>query len=703
MSDPDDGSDPLALAQEIVDQRIAEIRAGTRVADSSLLGEVRAAMNTDDVGLAYALATQPLSKVLAADVDIRQLDAFAWPGPSPRTLAKAVIAPLNERLGRPLIASSDPGISNPLRGGVLGDEYWRAKRKAHDLPKWTPTLHLLDAVEQADTPAEAASDLLDAVLAHLVEIALTPSTLVEKVLDTQARIAAGNPVYDERRDLLMARGTRMMDAAVTAAGVGLSVESSVGLGTPAEIPWLRLFHPEHSPTPTTGEYVVVLFSADGSTAFLCLIVGTEGTAIGDIDARVAQLRELLAADEAPAAPIDLRSSQSGGRPRAYEHGTLTSVAYSRGSVPTDVQIIEDIRAMAALLDRLEAQATPDPGGLLHRLTLEAVREAIGQLVIPDSVLRDAIAALRSGKHLLLTGPPGTGKTTLGQALALAAQRVGVCDGYTTVTATATWTSYDTIGGYQQQLDGTLRFQPGAALRSIDERRWLVVDELNRADVDKALGPLFTVLSGQAVELTMEEAGQDGQPLPVSIVPEGEEAPANTSVHTVAPGWRLIATMNTRDQDLLFNLSFALLRRFAVITVDPPPADEVASLLGEVAPLESDLASSVAALAMIPGAQLGPAVLLAAARFLHERAQIAGPEEQPGDWMASAIASEVVPQLAHLSSAQLSQAASYLAQRVMTDRSPQEVAAFLEEQVGLPVEVVEDESEGDSTEFLGDAD
>lgn len=57
MSDPDSGSDPLEPARQIVDQRIAEIRAGTRVADPSLLGEVRAAMNTDDVGLAYALAT----------------------------------------------------------------------------------------------------------------------------------------------------------------------------------------------------------------------------------------------------------------------------------------------------------------------------------------------------------------------------------------------------------------------------------------------------------------------------------------------------------------------------------------------------------------------------------------------------------------------------------------------------------------------
>jgi predicted ATPase with chaperone activity len=51
-----------------------------------------------------------------------------------------------------------------------------------------------------------------------------------------------------------------------------------------------------------------------------------------------------------------------------------------------------------------------------RATLEAVREALGDLVLPEDTVQIASLAAASGRSLFLFGPAGNGKTSLGRAL-----------------------------------------------------------------------------------------------------------------------------------------------------------------------------------------------------------------------------------------------------------------------------------------------
>ena len=53
----------------------------------------------------------------------------------------------------------------------------------------------------------------------------------------------------------------------------------------------------------------------------------------------------------------------------------------------------------------------------------------------------------------------------------------------------------------------------------------------RADIDKAIGQLFTVLSGQSVVLPFVEDTDEGE-LNISIVPDGQRVPSNTEAHGV---------------------------------------------------------------------------------------------------------------------------------------------------------------------------
>ena len=227
-----------------------------------------------------------------------------------------------------------------------------------------------------------------------------------------------------------------------------------------------------------------------------------------------------------------------------------------------IQDVSDAYAQAAV--RLEGEEVDPEEEAIGPTSLEPVeipefQELVG---IDASVYRQISAALAVGKqHLMLYGPPGTGKTTLAQLVC------GVLhDAYTMITGSSDWTSQDVIGGYQPVGDGDVRFIPGVLLQNFD--RPLIIDELNRCDIDKVIGPLFTVLSEQKTTLPYRMDVSDPESQAYVILPRPKP---RTAEHEYAPkpGWRIIATINSMDKAALYQMSFALTRRFGWIYVDVP--------------------------------------------------------------------------------------------------------------------------------------
>lgn len=271
------------------------------------------------------------------------------------------------------------------------------------------------------------------------------------------------------------------------------------------------------------------------------------------------------------------------------------------------------------------------------------------LGIELSVYRQINAMLRSGKqHIMLYGPPGTGKTSLARWIASSLPG----GQWTLVTGSSDWSSQDIIGGYQPIGGGDVDFVPGILLRSFDQP--LIIDEMNRCDIDKVIGPLFTVLSGQQTTLPYRTDLSDKDSQPYVILPRPK---AGAATHEYAPGpaWRLIATINSIDKASLYQMSYALSRRFGWVYVDAPTnlAGFIATYLATIDPAIVPAAGLVCPLADIWKAinaarVIGPAPIIDAIKAIREIAPGAAffgpPDPAMRDAVLDAIDMVLLPML-----------------------------------------------------------
>lgn len=282
---------------------------------------------------------------------------------------------------------------------------------------------------------------------------------------------------------------------------------------------------------------------------------------------------------------------------------------------------------------------------------------LGDLKGMQSAYEKLVAALAAGKHVLLMGAPGVGKTELAETVCRL-----IPQPYDVVTATSDWTSVHTIGGYMPvpQAEGDaepLDFIPGVFTEAMAANKWLVIDEMNRADIDKAFGEMFTLLGGKwkSIMLPYRKRQEDGSYKRV-VLGKANTQDSHAHVYPLDPSWRLIGTMNTFDKASLFQMSFAFSRRVAVIEIAIPNeadyrqilATGAAVLLGEDNSLHDAVLNILSSIFAVEsgvglgrlGLRVGPAIPLDIIRFIDRMRRF---ETDPASLVLVGLESYLFPQ------------------------------------------------------------
>ncbi|AFZ70284.1 ATPase family protein associated with various cellular activities (AAA) [Caldisphaera lagunensis DSM 15908] len=201
----------------------------------------------------------------------------------------------------------------------------------------------------------------------------------------------------------------------------------------------------------------------------------------------------------------------------------------------------------------------------------------------EDKLNMLINSIKKG-NLLFVGDPGTFKTTIAKDLAKIITKRNEVSIYT---ANSLWFRRNVIGGETLSSDGKIFWKSGILIRaynkaseiinSNDRYHVVIIDEINRADIDKAFGEFLTIINSplpENWEITRElieeirnyyEKDEEAEKFLTNY-----EKFKNDPLKKI----RFIATMNLTDVRNLFYVGEAITRRFIRFDFKPKALDNI---------------------------------------------------------------------------------------------------------------------------------
>ena len=269
-----------------------------------------------------------------------------------------------------------------------------------------------------------------------------------------------------------------------------------------------------------------------------------------------------------------------------------------------------------------------------------------ELQLSGRVERMVEVAIASSRAVLLVGPPGTGKTEILEQVVDRIDRDPARFGFTSEGVDAAWVTPEEEWTFEKLVlgetvdDGEIVSVEGDLLQAIRRNQWLVLDETNRADMDRVLGGVLTWLSGKKVRVGAQK--RSGEPVVPVYLEWTDQAESQVRVIDTPPSveyaagseWRVLGTYNAVDAQRVFRMGQALSRRFKHVPVPPASATDFERLIAGHVSDESLLGwftervtRLYAAHLGVPDAQIGPGLLVDVPAYVEKGLQMAAYQSQ----------------------------------------------------------------------------
>lgn len=225
-----------------------------------------------------------------------------------------------------------------------------------------------------------------------------------------------------------------------------------------------------------------------------------------------------------------------------------------------LKTLTDVTQYPGYIEDLESlfveNGEPEPETPLEPLPAYTKADFLDEVYVSEDEYDRLVSLLTRKKNIILSGPPGVGKTFAAKRLAYSIMGVKDTSRIRMVQFHQSYSYEDFMMGYRPTKKGGFRLEMGPFHRFCEEARaddssrpyFFVIDEINRGNISKIFGELLMLI----------EADKRGQELRLLYKDELFSIPENLHI---------IGMMNTADRGLAV-LDYALRRRFGFFNMRP---------------------------------------------------------------------------------------------------------------------------------------